>query len=598
MIKHIEIENFKKFKTVKFDLKNYTVLMGENGCGKTSILQAIALGLRILSSTDLIQYDTRTRIIKFRKKGVPYNQLPGFYLEDPTEIFYSKQARGGASGGVSPIKIEFIDGNDNKYKINITSLFGAFIAKGNTNSSDFNSYPSLIDCKPLFISGFVGIPAAEERLFPVAINDRLIRGRASDIIRNLLLNLKETSTDKFDRLSSKINKYYSFNLGKISYEQEKDLYVHANYIERLRSGELRLDLSSSGSGFLQILQILVPIYLFSTKSKVILLDEPDAHLHPNLQRLTAQVLAEIATEENIQIIISTHSTPIIREVDPETVLPVSNKKEYLQYLKSSSQLEDEIIQRIDNFISGKVSILGKLLFVEDQTISILQNLDKILETFIIDGLNSIPILHAAGKDDKVPFRIKAVLEEITNTSLKVYFIRDSDGLDEEWRRKLVEYSRSFDVDLFILKYHEMESYLINPRIINEILSENQIQISIDEISADLSSIMKDTISMSRYNFDSTLSDVIYKTAKLLNITEINYNNAQAESRRIREIYETYTDFELLRIVAPAKETLKEYFKLIKTRNQYQLTNTQILRKLKITDIDDDLAQFLKEIKQD
>ena len=86
-----------------------------------------------------------------------------------------------------------------------------------------------------------------------------------------------------------------------------------------------LDLNSSGSGFMQILQIIAPIYLYCPHdAQVVLLDEPDAHLHPNLQYNLANTLREIQQELEIQIIISTHSTPIIRASDPSEVIPITS----------------------------------------------------------------------------------------------------------------------------------------------------------------------------------------------------------------------------------------------------------------------------------
>ncbi|MCL1463440.1 AAA family ATPase [Argonema galeatum] len=43
MIKEISIENYKSIQELKIELGRVTVLIGENGCGKTNILEAIAL---------------------------------------------------------------------------------------------------------------------------------------------------------------------------------------------------------------------------------------------------------------------------------------------------------------------------------------------------------------------------------------------------------------------------------------------------------------------------------------------------------------------------------------------------------------------------
>ena len=43
MIKKIQIENYKSIDTLEFELGRINVLIGENGAGKSNILEAIAL---------------------------------------------------------------------------------------------------------------------------------------------------------------------------------------------------------------------------------------------------------------------------------------------------------------------------------------------------------------------------------------------------------------------------------------------------------------------------------------------------------------------------------------------------------------------------
>ena len=43
MLKEVRIENYKSIHKLKLELGRVTVLIGENGCGKSNILEAIAL---------------------------------------------------------------------------------------------------------------------------------------------------------------------------------------------------------------------------------------------------------------------------------------------------------------------------------------------------------------------------------------------------------------------------------------------------------------------------------------------------------------------------------------------------------------------------
>ena len=45
MIKKVKIENFRAIKNQEINLKNYNIIIGNNGTGKTSVLEAINYAL-------------------------------------------------------------------------------------------------------------------------------------------------------------------------------------------------------------------------------------------------------------------------------------------------------------------------------------------------------------------------------------------------------------------------------------------------------------------------------------------------------------------------------------------------------------------------
>ncbi len=596
MITKIHLENFKIFENVEINLKPFTVLMGENSSGKTTILQAIALSLRILHSTDLITWDKDNKKVLFRGKGIPYSQLPGLYVDNPYDLFYAKIARGGRAAGATTIKIEIDDDVGNKYRLGITTQFGAFVAKNNSSQNDFKSKPILHSYAPLFISGYVGIPPNEERLFPVALEDRLNKGLASEVIRNILVELNEKDVDAFQRLSEKIKKNFNIKLDHVISDPLSDIYVHANYAEQINNKNLSFDLSSAGSGFLQVLQILAPIYLYSKKVKVVLLDEPDAHLHPNLQRATARILKEVAEDEKLQLIISTHSTHIIREVEPESVIPVNSEKKNLNSLSSSSEIEDEIILVLDNYTAAKAGISGKVLFIEDKSKTGIEAIDRAVGTRLFDGPNTIPVLSAQGKDDKIPFRVKEPLEKLTGTSIEIYFLRDSDGLSSEYLSPIMDHARDSSVNLFMLPVHEIENLLICTELIQELLQEHQIILNSEEIEVLLIQAMRDTVQQSIHNLLATLRDGIQKTNYLLG-NYISSNEAESLAQKLQKEYHDYDDFEQLRKIAPGKESLKIFLEKINTTYSKSISVKNLWEYLKIEHLDESIIYFLQSLQK-
>jgi AAA15 family ATPase/GTPase len=457
MLTQIHLERFKKFRDVKIQLRPFTVLMGENSSGKTTALQAINLALNLLATHSFV--DTSSGKTKISPKGVGLTSFPGVNLAENRELFYGKVHRGGVTKGAPGSVLELTDDQANIYRLQITSLFGSFNVKYTSQAEELSNSPTLHTKEPLYISGFLGLRLNEERAFPRVLQDRLRSGQVSSIIRNLLLDTKKRSEGSYKKLVQRLVKDFDFYLDDdIGYDDEKDLFVRANYKDTIGDNSITLDFNSSGSGFMQILQILVPIYLYCPNyATVVLLDEPDAHLHTNLQSSLARALREIQQELGIQIIISTHSTSIIRAADPSEVVPISSLSPINEPLVSSYDVEQQITNRISTYELGKSVLSGKILFLEDTNTSVLEAFDQAAGTRCFSGANTIPVLKGKGKDDKSPFTLKEVLKEFVKSDVEIHFVRDGDGLDEKWRLELQNFAKEHNVILHHLQRHEIEN---------------------------------------------------------------------------------------------------------------------------------------------
>lgn len=88
------------------------------------------------------------------------------------------------------------------------------------------------------------------------------------------------------------------------------------------SDETLIPLADCGAGVGHVLAILYAA--FYERNKIILIDEPQAYLHPSACRELIKVLRELRTNGH-QYIIATHSTAILSEGLPATVIQVERK---------------------------------------------------------------------------------------------------------------------------------------------------------------------------------------------------------------------------------------------------------------------------------
>jgi energy-coupling factor transporter ATP-binding protein EcfA2 len=99
MLKELRLQRFKKFDDLRVEFCPFTVLMGENSCGKTTVLQALNLALASLKGYELLTDDGRG-VAKVRRKGVGVTRLPGIELSDFRELYFAKRSRAsGAKNG-------------------------------------------------------------------------------------------------------------------------------------------------------------------------------------------------------------------------------------------------------------------------------------------------------------------------------------------------------------------------------------------------------------------------------------------------------------------------------------------------------------------
>lgn len=132
---------------------------------------------------------------------------------------------------------------------------------------------------------------------------------------NRLRKNGETVEQSFDDIVEQINQL----LPKVEFKQgERTFAIHQS-----DGGEIDADQISSGES--ELIALAIEILVFSRQSvdgRVLLLDEPDVHLHPDLQEQLIAFLEKTATDRDFKVAIATHSTAIIGSFSKEADLRI------------------------------------------------------------------------------------------------------------------------------------------------------------------------------------------------------------------------------------------------------------------------------------
>lgn len=101
---------------------------------------------------------------------------------------------------------------------------------------------------------------------------------------------------------------YDFSLAPLAeHRQEYEVKVK----KTAHSAEVRL--TDVGFGVSQVLPVLVLCY-FVPEGSILILEQPEIHLHPSVQSALADVLIEVAQTRHVQIILESHSEHLLRRL--------------------------------------------------------------------------------------------------------------------------------------------------------------------------------------------------------------------------------------------------------------------------------------------
>ena len=344
MIQEITLNRFKRFRKYTIPLKPFSVLTGKNGCGKSTVLKAINLMLYTLHENEMITFKAGHAVV--RNKGVGSVEMPGIKISDFRDLYYGKISRQGKQVVVDESKIGasiiLKDEDHNVYKMLITSIFGGFNMKCYSKEEDLKYMPRLQIHVPLYISGFTGIEMMEERVFPIVMRNQMTRGGQSSILRNMILELRKTKYEKYQEFKQLMEKEFDFCFDRIECNEKKDLYIKATFQKECGTSLVSMDFDNAGDGELHILQILAAIYLSCPEqSEVVLIDNPEAYLHPQFQRKLIWVLKKIQKEMRIQVILATHSQEMIEEAGKDEVIIIDENQQN-QKVEAEKNAENKI----------------------------------------------------------------------------------------------------------------------------------------------------------------------------------------------------------------------------------------------------------------
>jgi AAA15 family ATPase/GTPase len=345
MLKEVRIENYKSIHKLKLELGRVTVLIGENGCGKSNILEAIALasaaaddkldneflasrGIRVTEPQFMRSAFEKENLVKninieiegndgdnfsciLDNDNSPYSQwVNKNFVSAPENLLENVVSNSHQAEDV--ILIEDSQGVSEKLrKETLEDRLKTILASFNftLHLSKKLIYNSKLIKFTIYSPENQALRTFEKegQIQPLGIN-------GEGLFKLIKVLNSETNQDKLNQIKEKlrlIDWFRDFEVPEDLSPLQSSLQIKDKYLDRDLT---YFDQKSSNEGFLFLL-FYFALFISDLTPKFFAIDNIDASLNPRLCRRLMQELVELAKKHDKQVIFTTHNPAVLDGLD-------------------------------------------------------------------------------------------------------------------------------------------------------------------------------------------------------------------------------------------------------------------------------------------
>lgn len=571
-ITSITLKNYKGFRLYSLQLRDINFLVGPNNCGKSTVIG----GLRILDA-GLRKARSRNpeRMLVSGEPTKGY-EIDLEDLDVSTENVHTDYNDLESS-------IEFRLANGNLLRLVFPSKGRCYLIPESEKA--VISSPSGF-CKhfdiPLVVVPVLGPLEHNETLVKSTTVQRNLRSsRASRNFRSYWAYHRED----FGRFANLVSSTWA---GMSIEEPELNGDIVQMYY---RENRMTREMYWAGFGF-QIWAQLLSHLSRADPGALVVIDEPEVYLHPDVQRQIPMILDEL----KLASVIATHSTEIISQAEASEILAIDKFGRSAKRLREVKEIQLVLDQigSVQNLTLSRLARHGRVLFFEGEDLKFLRRFAARMGIQVGPDAD-LSIIRAGGFQSWR--RIRDLAWGLKNISLKLRIgaILDRDYFPDD---ELSEIGKSLAGEiefLHILDRKEIENYLLVPSVLQRLTqSLLQKKCGVDgALDADwAASTLNEITETFRHEAlgQYTAKAILYSHGSGIDPSTI----IASVSKRF---HHTWANLSTKLCAAPGKEVLKSFRRLSQEKFGLTLSDAAIIGAFKVDEIPPDLQALLRVLEK-
>ena len=184
--------------------------------------------------------------------------------------------------------------------------------------------------------------------------------------------------------------------------------------------------NQASSGEKEILNFLLGMFAFNIKNGLIIIDEPDLHLHPKWQTVLVDLLQELSRVNNNQSLIVTHSPVFVNEQTVEKMFRVymdNETSKVIQPQRESLPRIKDLLHIVNTFNNEKIFFADKVILVEGISDRLI--FQRLIGEYQRNNQEIVEVLEVHGNQNLLKYR-----EFLNLFDIKNYIVADLDYISD------------------------------------------------------------------------------------------------------------------------------------------------------------------------
>ncbi len=556
-ITRFRIENFRSIRLAECnDPPDFVVICGGNGCGKSALLEAIMTAKEYAGSYGSFQFDPRSVMADADRATISMTIAFSAVDRAFVETQWSQECPES-----DDIVVEIQRGGQARVmkRSGPTKLLFPWYSRTELKSPGFFDYIDAHRFTP---------KKSMTSWSPTALNDRSAKQNLAEAgskkfayTKEYLTSLKIRDLQELDRTSRAghatssdslklIREFFDSFFSPMTFKEVRIDTPPFEFVIGTPHGEIDIDDLSGGEK--EVLNVFVRFHQLDPKKAIILFDEADAHLHPDLERRYLEVLRGIG--EGNQLWLTTHSPEMMIAAGADslyTILKEPPTPGANQFVKVSGT--DELHGALAEVMGsrGLVSFNQRIVFIEGEESSADR---EIYEKWYPPSTHNVSFI-PAGNSATVRKTAERVNELLSSSMLFQYYFSIVDGDIERALPAPLRSGQATSRRLHKLPVYHVENLLLNSEAIFQVVkdmkgSECPYHVA-DDVESALKGIVADDVHLKPFTaalLDARLAKIanaareaVYKDRELPDLQSIRPSFAEIKAEAKAEMETAIAD---------------------------------------------------------